>query len=475
MLIEVRRLMLLQTCLRSVARRPLWRFVLLWLLAAGWGAGLAAAGDEQRPPNFILILCDDLGYGDVGCFGSTKNRTPNVDRMAREGARFTSFYATSGVCTPSRSSLMTACYPRRVNMHLSARGAWVLLPGDAKGLNPQEITVAEVLRERGYATSCVGQWHLGDQPQFLPTRQGFDSYFGIPYANDMGNARPKRNYPPLPLLRNETVVETEPDQAQLTQRYTAEAIKFITANKDRPFFLYLSHTFPHWPLSASERFRDRSANGVYGAAVEEIDWSTGEILATLQKLGLDERTLVIFTSDNGAARPPGGSNAPLRGFKGSTFEGGMRVPCVMRWPGQIPAGVACDALAATLDVLPTLAGLAGGKPPTDRILDGRDIWPLMAGLPEVTTPHEVFYYYRVRQLEAVRDARWKLRLKGRELYDLQTDIGESKNVANEHPEVVRRLLALATKARADLGDGERQGEHQRPAGVVKNPKTLTTN
>ena len=442
-----------------------------------------SAGDKS---NFIIIFCDDLGYGDVGCFGSEKNRTPNLDRMADEGTRFTSFYVTSGVCTPSRSSLMTGCYPRRVNMHASDRRECVLFPVAKKGLNPEEVTIADALKKQGYATACIGKWHLGDQPEFLPTRQGFDYYYGIPYSNDMGAKQRKKN-PPLPLLRNEKVIEAPADQNTLTKRYTEEAIKFITANKNRPFFIYLPHTMPHLPLHVSDAFRGRSSNGMYGDVIEEIDWSVGQILAALNQFRIDNRTLLVFTSDNGATGGKGRSNGPLRGHKGTTWEGGMREPCVMCWPGKIPAGKTCDELATTMDLLPTFARLAGAKPPRDRVIDGKDIWPLMSGEKGAKTPHEAFYYYQVDQLHAVRSGKWKLHLplkmkrrnwgKGVpdapvQLYDLQADIGETTNVADEHPEVVKRLLALAEKARQDLGDIDRKGKNQRPAGWVESPKPL---
>jgi len=443
------------------------------------------AGNANKP-NFIIIFCDDLGYGDLGCFGSKKHRTPNIDRMAAEGMRFTSFYVTSGVCTPSRASLMTGCYPRRVNMHVSSAAEWVLFPVAQKGLNPEEITIAEVLKDWGYATACIGKWHLGDQPQFLPTRQGFDYYFGIPYSNDM-TAKQRPQNPPLPLLRNEKVIEAPVDQNTLTMRYTQQAIKFITANRNRPFFLYLPHTMPHNPVHSSEAFRGKSANGPYGDTVEEIDWSTGEILASLAKLGIDDRTLVVFTSDNGAASRWGGSNTPLSGWKTNTLEGGMREPCIVRWPGRVPAGRTCDQLSTTMDLLPTFARLAGTGPPRDRIIDGRDIWPLMAGKKTAKSPHEAFYYYFKDQLQAVRSGRWKLHLQRTtkksnkqkaqklplRLYDLEADIAETTNVADGHPDVVKRLLALAEKAREDIGDGRRKGKNQRPAGLVKNPKPLT--
>ena len=432
------------------------------------------AADTDARPNFIVIFCDDLGYGDVGCFGSKKIRTPNVDRMAAEGMCFTSFSSTCGVCSPSRASLMTGCYPRRVNLHQShdtrPGHQCVLYPADRTGLHPDEITVAEVLKQAGYATMCIGKWHLGDQREFLPTRQGFDSYFGIPYSNDMG-----RKNIPLPLLRGEVVIEAPVSQETLTRRYTEKAVRFIEKNKERPFFLYLPHTFPHFPLFASERFRGKSQAGEYGDAVEEIDWSVGEILDALKRLGIDSRTLVVFTSDNGGQHP-WGSNAPLRGTKGSTLEGGMRVPCVIRWPGRIPPGRRCDQVTATIDLLPTFARLARANPPSDRVIDGKDIWPLMAGREDARSPHEAFYYYgadpnrgaQMDQLQAVRAGKWKLHLamKRLKLFDLEADVHEDHDLAAQHPEVVTRLQTLADRARQDLGDVGRCGQGQRPAGWV---------
>jgi len=457
-------------------------------MAAPGSLGATEASDAGRPPNLIIIFCDNLGYADIGCFGSKKHRTPNVDRMAAEGMRLTSFYVTSGVCTPSRASLMTGCYPRRVNMHVDERGRQVLFPVARKGLHPDEITIAEVLKGRGYATACIGKWHLGDQPPFLPTRQGFDYYYGIPYSDDMVE-RKARGWPPLPLMRNQKVVEAPADRNTLTLRYTQEAIQFITAHRGKPWFLYLPHAMPGSTRKpfASDRFRGKSANGSYGDSVEEIDWSTGEILATLKKLGIDDRTLVVWTSDNGAFRrpPPCGSNAPLAGWGGSTMEGGMRVPCVVRWPGKIPAGTTRDEMTTAMDLLPTFAKLAGTRPPSDRIIDGKDIWPLLFGKKGTKSPHKAFYYYYMAQLQAVRSGKWKLHLplaaKWRSyrgatyksparLYDLQADVGETTNVAKDHPHVVRRLLALAERVREDLGDVGHKGKHQRPAGLLTNPK-----
>lgn len=451
--------------------------------------GRPATQDEEQlsRPNFIIILCDNLGYGDIACFGSKLHRTPNIDRMAEEGMRFTDFYATSGVCTPSRASLMTGCYPRRINMHVAEDGRSVLSPIAKKGLNPEEITVAEALKARDYATACVGKWHLGDQLPFLPTRQGFDYYLGIPYSDDM-TERPQRGWPPLPLMENEGVIEAPADRNLLTKRYTEMAIEFIKANKYKPFFVYLPHAMPGSTSSpfASKRFRGKSANGPWGDSVEELDYSTGRILHALKQLGLDERTLVVWTSDNGAPRrdPPQGLNLPLAGWGYTSSEGGQRVPCIMRWPGRIPAGTTCSELCTTMDLLPTLTRLAKTETPRDRIIDGHDIWPLMARKAGAKSPYKAFYYYYMGQLQAVRSGKWKLHLpleakwqnfRGKtktspaELYDLETDLAETKNLARQHPRVVTRLLALAEKAREDLGDANHPGRNQRPAGIVADP------
>ena len=452
-------------------------------------AGAANTDKPQRPPNFVVILCDNLGYGDVGCFGSKLHRTPNVDRMAEEGMRLTGFYSTSGVCTPSRASLMTGCYPRRVNMHVDEHGIAVLRPVARKGLHPDEVTIAEVLKTRGYATACIGKWHLGDQPPLLPTRQGFGLYFGIPYSDDM-TQRKGTNWPPLPLIEGERVVEAPADRNTLTRRYTEKAIEFIKANRDRPFFLYLPHAMPGSTLRpfASKPFQGRSENGPYGDSVEEIDWSTGQILDELRELKLDEQTLVIWTSDNGAPRrsPPQGSNKPLGGWGYTTMEGGMRVPCVARWPGRIPEGKSRDEIATTMDLLPTFARLAGAKLP-ERTIDGYDIRPLLFGKEDAQTPYKAFFYYHKGQLHAVRQGKWKLHLANgkklhnlgnarkpfkAELYDLDADVGETDNLAAQHPDVVQRLTKLAEQARAELGDDDQEGSGQRPAGFVENPQPL---
>jgi len=418
--------------------------------AAMPAAVLRAAG--PRPPNFVFILADDLGYADLGCYGSDKIATPHLDRMAAEGIRFNDFYTGEPVCTPTRAALMTGCYPKRVGLHRH-----VLFPSSKTGLNPSEITVARLLKDRGYATMCIGKWHLGHHPEFLPTRHGFDAYYGIPYSNDMPTPTPDGGKGVV-LLRDEKVIEHPTDQATLTERYTEEAVKFITANQNRPFFLYLPHTFPHGPLHVSARFKGKSKGGLFGDVVECIDWSCGEILAAIKQAGIDEQTLVIFTSDNGPDRHPA---TPLRGSKGSTWEGGMRVPFLARWPGKIPAGAACAEQASVMDILPTFAGLAGARMPTDRVIDGKDIWPLMSGEPGAKTPHDAFFYYKGNNLGAVHSGKWKLHLKAKtELYDLSADVGEQTNVAAEHPDVVERLTKMANPFDAQLE------KDARPAGQV---------
>ena len=377
------------------------RTILLTLFGV-WAIHAAAAA-----PNYVLIFCDDLGYGDLGCYGSAKNRTPRIDAMAKEGMRFTSFLSSSPVCTPSRASLLTGCYARRVGMHEDFTGHWVLIPRSRRGMHADEWTLPEILKAKGYATACIGKWHLGDQPPHLPTAHGFDEYYGIPYSNDMASAR--RGDPPLPLVQDTKVIEAPANQATLTKRYTSEAIQFIERNKSKPFFLYLPHTFPHLPLFASKEFHGKSANGRYGDSVEEIDWSTGKILDALKQHGLDKNTLVIFTSDNGSNGRNGGSNAPLSGAKGGTMEGGMRVPMIARWPGRIPAGGTCNELSSTMDFLPTFATLSGGLLSANKI-DGHDITPLLTGTKGAASPYEVFYYYRRRQLQAVRWGDWKWHL-----------------------------------------------------------------
>lgn len=434
-------------------------------------------------PNFIIINIDDLGYGDIGPFGSTHHRTPHLDRMAAEGRKLTCFYAAP-VCSPSRASLMTGCYPKRA---LSIRH--VLFPEDHRGLAPAEVTIAELLQQRGYATGIVGKWHLGDQPQFLPMAQGFDEYFGIPYSNDMGptadgtksnlgaplptKKRRRGEQPPLPLLRNDTVLQRvlPNDQQQIVERYTQEAVSFLWRHRDEPFFLYLPHSAVHFPLYPSEDFRGQSQNGLFGDWVEEVDWSVGQILDTVRQLNLSDNTLVLFTSDNGGAPKHGASNAPLRGGKGTTFEGGMRVPTIAWWPGQIPAGTSTDQVSGMMDVLPTFIKLAGGTIPSDRTIDGGDLWPVLAGQDDAQSPHDTFLFYRGQFLQAVRQGPWKLHLKNGDLYHLQNDIAESTNVADEHADIVAQLRDIALAADDDLGR-EGVGPGCRTLGQIENPQPL---
>ncbi len=382
----------------------------LWLaLTAGAEAG------SKSLPNFIVILADDLGYGDLGCYGSTNIATPRLDRMAAEGARLTDFHVTASICSPSRASLLTGRYAQRAGM------PFVLFPTEHKGLPPEEITLAELLKARGYATACIGKWHLGFLPPFQPMQQGFDEFFGLPYSNDSLKQPPDQPFNPvlapvdLPLLRGTNIMEAPATQETLTQRYTEEAIQFIRRNRGRPFLLYLPHTFPHRPLHASAQWRGRSRANLYGDTVECLDWSTGRLLDTLAALGLDDQTLVCFTSDNGTPPPAprqgeqagSGSVGPLRGWKFTSYEGGFRVPCIVRWPGMVPAGRVCTELATSMDLLPTLAKLADTKLPRDRIVDGQDIWPLLTQ-PRARSPHKLFCYYLDNQLQAIRSGSWKL-------------------------------------------------------------------
>ncbi len=419
---------------------------------------------EVRPPNFVIIFIDDMGYGDIGPFGSKRNQTPHLDRMAAEGMTLTSFYVAAPVCTPSRAALMTGSYPRRVGLGKGS-GHVVLFPGDAHALNPDEITIAEVLKTADYATGCFGKWHLGDQKGFLPTDQGFDTYFGIPYSNDMWAGHSGWDFPGLPVMRGYEVVDeikTMEDQGTLCRRFTEEAVKFITASKDRPFFVYLPHAFVHHPRAASPEFMARAKDETE-AQIEEVDWSVGQILETLRKEGLAENTLVLFTSDNGGTK--GNINTPLRGGKGSAFEGGMREPTVVWRPGAVPAGVRCDEIMTSMDLLPTFARMAEARVPDDRVIDGRDIAPLLLRQPGAKTPHDRFFYHQGDTLRAVRSGPWKLFVSG-ELYHLQDDIGESKDVAAQHPDVVARLKPM-------FADFERElAANSRPVGKTHASRTL---
>lgn len=359
------------------------------------------------PPNIVILFVDDLGYADIGPFGATKQKTPNLDRMAREGMKLTSFYAAP-VCSVSRAQVMTGCYGARVSV------PGVYPPGSKNGLHPQERTIAEYLKEQGYATQIVGKWHLGDQPEFLPTKQGFDHYLGIPYSNDMQKTAKESGQKVVPLVRDDKVVEllTEEDQTRIEERYTEEAVGFIRANQNRPFFLYFPHTAVHTPIHPGKAFQGKSQNGRFGDWVEEVDWSVGRVLDTLRELKLDENTLVVFTSDNGpwlVKGQDGGSALPLRGGKGSTWEGGVREPSLAWWPNKIAAGSVCDAVAGTIDLLPTCVKLAGGTVPVEPVIDGRDISPLLFGQTK-ESQREAHYYFGSYNLQAVRQGPWKLAL-----------------------------------------------------------------
>ncbi len=399
-------------------------------------AGVDGGNDDwDGRPNIVFILADDQGYHDMGVQGETEFLTPAMDRIAEEGVRFTSFYAGSNVCTPSRGALMTGSYPTRAGFS-DGGNADVFYPAARVGIHSDEVTLAEALKEVGYATAIVGKWHLGHHPPFYPTRHGFDYYYGIPYSNDM---------PPVIVLENETLIEESPDQRYLTQRYTEKALEILDEIRDRHFFLYLAHSMPHYPAIASDTFAGSSEYGVYGDAVQELDWSTEQILQKIEALGIDERTLVIYTSDNGGNVERNeqilGRNLPLRGRKGQNYEGGMRVPFLMRWPGMLEQGLVVDEMAAFIDILPTLAHLTGAVVPADRTIDGRDFWPLLDGEP---SPHEYFFYSTL----AVRSRQWKY-LDG-ELYDLVNDISETTDVAGEHPEIADELRAALASLQEDI-------------------------
>ena len=451
----------------------------LFLLLAVLGL---AAPSLARQPNVVVIFIDDMGYGDIGPYGATKQRTPHLDRMAKEGMKLTSFYAAP-VCSVSRAQMMTGCYGARVSV------PGVYFPGQSVGLNPSEVTVAERLKEKGYATQIVGKWHLGDQPEFLPTRQGFDHYLGIPYSNDMLKKSADTKIPVVPLLRDEKIVELMDGDAQsrLVEIYTKEAVDFIGRNKDQPFYLYFAHNAVHTPIHPGAAFAGKSRNGRFGDWVEEVDWSVGQVLEALRSQGLDKDTLVVFTSDNGpwlTKGADGGSAGPLRGGKGSTWEGGVREPTIAWWPGRVPAGSVNDAVAGTIDLLPTFVSLAGGTVPATPVIDGRDITSILLGQSKESA-REAHYYFSGYDLQAVRQGRWKLALvpqpdgmgkqaakvpAGLRLYDLDAEIGEQTDVAAQHPEVVAKLKALADKMAAEIGG--KTPTSRRPAGEVKGAKTL---
>jgi len=474
-------------------------------------AGLATipliAFSKEAPkttnPNIILIFCDDLGYGDLSCYAASQYKTPNLDKMASQGVRFTSFLSAQAVCSASRAAIMTGCYPNRVGI------SGALMPDAKIGLNPSEETMAEILKKRNYKTAAIGKWHLGYQPEFLPLQQGFDEYLGLPYSNDMWpvnfDGKPaaensnKARYPVLPLIEDKDKIReirTLEDQSELTTLYTERAVRFINTNKKNPFFIYLAHSMPHIPLAVSAKFKGKSEQGLYGDVIMEIDWSVGEIMKTLDKNGLTKNTLIIFTSDNGPWMNFGnhaGSNGGLREGKGASFEGGQRVPCLVKWPGHIPEGTICSKLASTIDILPTLAAITNSPLPEKKI-DGVNILPLIMGDENANPRKSFLYYYRKNSLEAVRKGDWKLVFAhpGRtyigfkpgvdgfpggtnenfpyeeSLYDLRRDPGERFDVKEHYPEVVAELKKLAEEAREDLGDDIQkvEGKNRREPGKV---------
>ncbi|MCX6335424.1 MAG: sulfatase [Bacteroidia bacterium] len=458
-------------------------------------------------PNIILILMDDMGYGDIGRTSANQYETPNLNRLANQGMQFTWFYCPQAVSSASRAGLLTGCYPNRIGI------SGALMPWAQIGINPEETTIAEMLKINGYHTGIIGKWHLGHHKEFLPLQNGFDEYYGLPYSNDMwpvdfdgvpirlkDTTSSKMRYPILPLIEgNEKVgeVRTLADQDQLTTEYTKRAVRFIEQHRKEHFFLYLPHSMVHIPLGVSEKFRGKSKQGLYGDVMMEVDWSIGEIMDALKRNGLDKNTLLIFTSDNGPWLNFGnhaGSTGGLREGKGTSWEGGQRVPCIMRWPGVIPQGEICSKLASSLDILPTLAAITGAELPKNKI-DGISILPLMLGGKTVSPRHDFYYYYEQNNLEAVQRDFWKLVLphKSRtyremkpgfdgwpgptgietinepELYDLRRDPGEWYNVAPYYPDKVRELQALAEEARKDLGDNltNTTGANRRNAGSVK--------
>ena len=401
----------------------------------------------SSPPNVVIVFTDDQGYGDLSCYGNPTIHTPHIDRMAAEGMKLTQFYVASPVCSPSRTALLTGCYPKRVGMHKH-----VIFPAYDYGLHTDEITIADMLSDHGYATGCFGKWHLGHREGLLPTDQGFDVFFGVPYSNDMSqfHREPENTYKhSLPLMRDKKITEWEPDQHLLTKRCTEEAVSFINEHADEPFFLYVPHSMPHIPIYASDDFRGKSPRGLYGDVIEEIDWSVGELRAALERNGIAENTIFIFTTDNGPWLPfkaHGGSAGPLAGGKGTNHEGGQRVPCVVWSPGRIPPGTVCREVATTMDLLPTIAQMTGAVVPANRTIDGHDITPLLTGTTDVHSPTEVFLYYTAHgELAGIRRGKWKLLLEKETLFDLEVDISEKWSLAEKHPELVAELRAEAIK------------------------------
>ncbi|WP_346238378.1 sulfatase [Niabella insulamsoli] len=426
----------------------------IFLFGIALSASLAVSAESQHKgkPNIIIFFTDDQGYGDLSCYGNPYFKTPHIDQLANDGLKLTRFYMAAPVCTPSRASLLSGKYAKRLNLHEA-----VIYPYSKHGLNPDEILLPELLKKRGYATACIGKWHLGNQLRFLPINQGFDYFYGVPYSNDMdGHYYQNIDFrsPPLPVYKNETVLRYGVDQDSLTQLWTTAAVDYIKANDDQPFFLYLAHNMPHLPWHASKKFRGKSGYSLYGDAIQELDWSLGEIRKALQQKGIDENTIIIFTSDNGPVtnKSKGGYAGPLRGAKATTWEGGLRVPGIFCWPGKIPSGSISDAPASSLDILPTLVKIAGGRLPKKFITDGRDISQLLL-LPASATrqPFELLYYGRNGDLEAYSDETWKIHTAKKigwnpkdglfpiSLYHLKNDVGESNNVAASQGQKTREM------------------------------------
>ncbi|MCA9245841.1 MAG: sulfatase [Planctomycetales bacterium] len=447
---------------------------------------LAAGPTGERLPNFVIIYIDDMGYADIGPFGAKQYQTPNLDRMAAEGRKFTDFYVAQAVCGASRAALLTGCYPNRIGL-LGAPG-----PGAKHGIHAEETTIAEVLQQRDYATAIFGKWHLGDARPFLPLQNGFDEYYGLPYSNDMWPFHPTaKHFPDLPLIAGNKVINpkvTPDDQRQLTVQYTEHAVDFIDRHHEQPFFLYVPHSMVHVPLYVSDRFAGKSGVGLFGDVMMEVDWSVGEILGALRRHKIESNTLVVFAADNGPWLSYGnhaGSAGPLREGKGTSWDGGTRVSCLMWQPGVVPANSVCREPAMTIDLLPTIAKRSGAALPARKI-DGKNIWPLIAGVNGAKSPHEAYYYYWGHELQGVRSGRWSLHFPhnyrtlagepGKDgipgpykqghtelaLFDLQADIGQQTNLAESHPEVVARLKSLAAQARQELGDS---ATRQKGAGV----------
>lgn len=453
------------------------------------GAFSATQINAKKHTNFIVILMDDMGYGDIKANAAMGYDTPNIERLLHEGMNFTHFYAAQAVSGASRAGLMTGCYPNRIGL----TGA--PFPGSKQGLNDDEMTIAEVLKQKGYVCGAFGKWHIGDLPQFLPTHHGFDEFYGIPYSNDMWPHHPTIKFPDLPLIEGDQTIEYNPDQTQFTTNFTNRAVNFIGKNKKKPFFLYLAHPMPHVPLFVSDKFKNKSKIGLYGDVMMELDWSIGEIMNKLQKEGLDKNTLIVVLSDNGPWLNYGnhaGNTGGLREGKGTSFEGGQRVPCIMRWKGTIPSGAICSNLSSAIDLLPTFANIAGASLPNHKI-DGVNILSLLENKKDANPRTSFYYYYRENDLEAVTDGYYKLvfphthrtyenflpgndgspglveefhPLKEKQLFDLRRDPGERYNVIKQNPEIVKQLEQMAQNAREDLGDNltKIKGKNTRPVG-----------